>query len=368
MMEFSVKKNRAEFLFIDCDAPSGHIGFNRIWLRSLCRTGNVSVTTVMPAVFFTGIMSHADFSGVENIAVPEWLCKPALTGLQWRLFSILRLLWIRFHVRMSAYDCVLFSSFDTLSFFCCSLFMRKRCGLVCHNNIKQTADHRIAAFCFRIVSKRHRIIVLEDYIKSFLEKRNIARNVVVIHHGCPTPFVEDSCRAVPLWFDELRKKYRKIIFSPSVTSTGTFWESFLNDPSSARILESGDVVFVVRTSADYPVRKGFFPVKERLSDTEYAAVFSASDAILIAYPPSFAYRTSAVLYEALANRKVLLICSNPAMDPYRPIVGEDVFFDDAASLWEIIGRMDDRTDGNRSIPEEIKVPEIYEKMMERQEK
>ncbi len=355
-----MKRNKTEILFVDYDAPAGHVGFNRIWLRSLCREEKAAVTTVMPADFFNRILSCSDFPAVKNISLPGCLCKPSLKGVLWRFFSILRLLWIRRHIRLDAYDCVLISSFDTLSFFLGASFMRKRCCLVCHNNIKQVAEHRIANFCFRMLSRKHRIIVLEDYIKSFLEQRNIAHNVSVIHHGCPQPFGEDSSCAVPPWFDDLRKKYRKIIFSPSARSTGSFWHDFLKDPEFIRLLECGDFVFVARTSADHPVRRGFYPVKTRLSDAEYAAIFSASDAILIAYPPSFAYRTSAVLYEALANRKNVLIYSNPAMDPYRAIVGDDVFFDEASGLCALIDGMDEPGHGMTPvIPEEVKTPRIY---------
>ena len=359
-----MKRNRIEFLFIDFDAPAGHVGFNRIWLRSLCREEEVTVTTVMPADFIDRIMSDSDLPCIKNIALPKCLCKRSLQGLPWRIFSIFRLLWIRIHVRLRSYDYVLITSFDTISFFFGSLFMRKRCCLVCHNNIKQVAEHRMADFCFRRLSGKHQIIVLEDYIKTFLEERNISHNAVVVHHGCPQPFGEDSCRAVPRWFDDLRKKYKKIIFSPSATSTGSFWNDFLKDPDFVRFLDRSDSVFVVRTSADYPVRKGFFPVKNRLSDAEYAAVFSASDAILIAYPSSFVYRTSAVLYEAIANRKELLVYSNPAMIPYRAIVGEDVFFDDTVGLCAILnGISKNNQEMTRFIPEEVKTPRIYSGIM-----
>ena len=323
-----------KILYLDFDAPTGHVGFNQIWLNALAETGQFEITLCVPEAYGKRLRVPP---GVKEVPIPGSFLDN-LTGRWRRLLSIFRFLWVRRHLALKEYDTILIASFDSIAFYIAALFLREECCLVCHNNIQKARERKLTGFCFRRLGRKHRFIVLEEYMRTFLVNDFHCPEVTVIHHGFPPPFdAHRAERACPEWLQTLRHTHKGIIFVPSMSSCSpAFREFLLHDREFRSFLQEHHLAVVIRTPEAQDNTPEVIWLHRRLESDEYAAVFLASDLILLPYSNQFSCRVSAVLLEAFANRKKLLLPAIPAFEIYRSHLSESCYFTDYATLSEKI--------------------------------
>lgn len=299
-------------LYIDSDAPVGHLNFNRIWLKALCKE-NIELTLCLPRL----LHDKLGVSKTKNIAIiPDFLYTKK-KKIIWHIYSFIRYIWLLFQVRFRQYDVVIFSSFNTVPFCIASFFLRKKCYLVCHNNIQIATQKKIVKFAFRFIGRRHTFIVFEEYIKAFLENAWSCPHVVMIHHG----FVEPQQTAVgAIGLPDSVQRFsqgKTILFMPSLSSTSQlFLRALVNHSGFARFLQEHNCV-VIHKGCQVVSSGLFFSLSQRLSDDDYNALLMGSDIVLLPYDPAFNYRVSAVLFECIINHKKCIVSNIDAFVYYK---------------------------------------------------
>ena len=124
-----------KILYVDTDAPIGHVNFNRIWLSALTKY-SIDLTTCLPKDYYDKINIRTN-----NIPIPSCICR-GKGPVFWRIFSVLRLIWLRFAVNTKEYDAVVFSFFENTTFaLVLRLFSFGNFYCVCHSNLEQARNN-----------------------------------------------------------------------------------------------------------------------------------------------------------------------------------------------------------------------------------
>lgn len=311
------------FLYIDPFSFEGHVNFNKIHIEALRRCG------FQPDFVFKE--GYGRLLGEPNVVYeyPARLYNHD-SGNKWRVSQYRILRDIMRHVDMDSYDRIFLSAYETFSV----LFTGFPSSfLVNHDNIQ---NNKIKLWGIRALAGKHVHIALLRQSLEFLKEMGCSDSYFV-NHGLIEPYPAEP-----------RDGGQRIsIFSPSAESSD---EPFINemilDDALNGILEEKNVRISIRSNNLRSGRKNIEVLGRRLSDEEYRRRFMASDYILIAYPESFEYRVSAVLMEALACGKRILVRDIPAMSEFRDMIGAGNYFSDISELSECIRRLEARREND----------------------
>lgn len=315
-------------IFIDPWSPMGHINFNRNYVKAL-RRSNCEVVCVFKK-------NYAKYIGLtsEDLALelPLFLYKlDKYGGLGFRFGMLLRLIYIRFKLHFTNYDIVMFSSYEEISFFFSGI--HHKCYLICHTNL-ESFHNIIKRFFLKAISKKHRFIVFENYIKEFLKREGI-NNAIRVEHGLPEPYDNDN--------EYLRNKYpgyTYYLYSPSLASVDhVLLQNLFQNREFVDFLRKNNILFLVRSHVSHPVLSNICCLTERLSISEYEKYFLSSDIILMPYTLNFNNRVSGIFFECVANNKKCVMRNIEALKTYQDRIAYNAYFENTQSLIEVLNNL-----------------------------
>lgn len=320
-----------KLLFIDTDSSFGHVPFNAAWLAKLSETPNVRIDLVGRTGYFDKI-KPPQVETVRRIPHALYLSKD-WGGFINRLFMWFRYVYVGLTSKLSTYDYVIFSNYDEIVLF--FIHIRHRVFLVEHSLSK--LDNSVKLFFFRLLSKRCRHIVFNEYIAGRITDLGIARPVIV-KHGLAAPFSPQP-RALLSTIDSRfrRDDFARILFCPSFSSSDTgFLTRLVADERFLNFIEKNGILFVMKCRK-LPLHgliksKNILVLSFLLSIEQYNALFMHSFALLIAYPGQFKYRISNVLNECISNNKLCFMSDIAALRYYSKYIRYPYYFSDVQEL------------------------------------
>ena len=312
----SMKK---KVLFVDHVSGLGHVNFNRIYINALLAQG-----FDVKLALSKSLAAHMEYDeSLYAVKIPDIYTRKSPLWRRVRFF--LQLLYIKMMVNVKPYDLILFSAYDELTF---SLFdFSKPVYVVNHGNVKGLSN-RLKRTCLLRISGRCTQVVFNQHMKDEFLRYGIT-NVRVVSHGCMPPFVLDTNVDLSLISSKLDDETCKVLFFPSDSSGDIrFLQEMLNNNALLSYLQERNMLLVVKSTKVYCQHDNVVVIKTYLSQSVYQALFLRSNVILIAYPNSFVFRVSGVLFECLGNNKSVLIKNIPALKIYEGYFEESPFFED----------------------------------------
>lgn len=318
----SMKK---KILFVDHVSGLGHVNFNRIYIDALLAQG-----FDVKLALSKSLAAHMEYDeNLYAVKIPDFYTTHSPLWRRVRFF--LQLLYMKMVVNVKPYDLMFFSAYDELTF---SLFhFSKPIYVVNHGNIRGL-DNKLKKMCILRISRRCTQVVFNQYMKEAFVRYGI-ENVEIISHGCRPPFEPKAGVDLSTLSSKLTDANCKVLFFPSDSSADVaFLEKMLDDEILLSYLQKENILFVVKSTKIHSRHSNVLVVNTYLPQPVYQALFLRSDVVLIAYPESFVYRVSGVLFECLANGKNVLIKDIPALRIYEGYFGKSPFFRDEIELLE----------------------------------
>ena len=281
-------------LFLDPVCLEGHVNFNKIHLLSLMST----------------------FDDVDCCFVKGYTDELNIKDCNLKMLKSLRL--VKRNINLSLYDIIIISCYDEISLW---LSHFPRSFIINHNNLSKM-NHWFKRLCYKRICDKHVNIVLNDNSFNYLKSKGV-ENIVKVVHGLMLPY------------KSVKKENDKfVLFTPSPNSTDKlFTESIIKDKRFINWLEDNDAVFILRGNYRSDSNR-IKVITGRINFEKYKNLLMTSNCLYIAYPPSFKYRVSAVVLEAIANKKNCVLREIEDFREYENIYGSQIYFHNVETLIE----------------------------------
>lgn len=310
-------------LYIDPFSSSSHANFNRMHIEAIRK-----VTKDIHFVFKENYWKEVGVQVTEVCyAIPSSYFGKNKGGLINRFYMCLVLWKIRQNVPLNQYDKIIFAAYEEISLF--FAFYTVPLYLINHNNIS-TLNNRVKRFFFKKISRRNTHIVLEPYIKDYLQSIGIPK-IEVVRHGLIAPYSISSSQT------DNSLLYKKYIFSPSMQSVDNkFVKELVGNKSFLTYLEKHNLFLVLRSKTLSTSSPNIKILSHYMSKEEYIAYFLHAAIIILIYPQSFRYRISGALLEAISCGKETLMSDIKAFRQYESLFGLNAYFSTSNQLMQCI--------------------------------
>ena len=284
-----------KILFVDAVCWKEHIAYNKYWLIALNE-----IQKPYDTAFVKGYDKYLRdcFCGGKNIEISANFGNSGYVNnlkFLWRLF---------FKIHLRSYRYIIFSSINKLAFICSPFFFVSRALLVSHT--WQSTITPLYRMLLNVITWRHKLIVLDQFISDFLQANKIEATVI------PHPInIEES----NVNYSFLQNNI--VVFAPSKSTDVAQVEQWFHDKTLNDWLKSHHVYMYVRNKI---YNKSFSNIAfstDYLESQQYHKLFNSAYIILIAYPQTFTNRVSNVFYEAIGKRKRILLLQGTHLDKYR---------------------------------------------------
>lgn len=308
--------NNMKILYIDPVCLPGHDIFNRLQISALKK-----LPCEIHYCVVAGCKERLKFEISDIVyGIPDKLCRLNRGGIIYRMGMYNTFRWIKHNILLNQYDNIIISCYDEIALalakFPRSYIINHRCKL----------NHFLKRYCFKIISRKHIHIVLEQYIKDYFIKLG-CKNIEVVAHGLIEPY--DITPKEIIWM----KSYNFLVSSLSVTSIDkSLIRELIHAEPVNEWFKNNNALFFIKGLYDLTNQSNIKISTEWLSVATYQQILLRSDAILICYPPTFRYRVSGILLEAIANHKSVIIRDLPAFEQYRTFLDKSCFFDSVESF------------------------------------
>lgn len=317
---------RKKILYIDPFYQTGHSDFNNGYIKALRETG-----ATLHFVVVKGYEKHLNIAEDEVLyKIPAFLERTDFGGLGNRICHLIALFLIRLKIRFSDYDKVFFSNFDEISFYFSGI---KNAIVVPHINISESSN-KVKSFFLNKVLQKNTCIAFNQSISDYLSQKG---NYKIMEQplGLPEPIRSKQKANFAAKEQQLindLSAYNKILFSPSAQSSDTeFIQKLIDDAAFLAMLKNENIAFVAKGNFTSQ-NENIIMINYYLSTDLYQYLFLKSDCILLAYPESFQYRVSAVLFECFANNKRCLVPSTEVFKSYEKHFCYQPYFSNANDL------------------------------------
>ena len=298
----------AKILYLDLRCPIGHINFNNIYLNAFLSKG-VELDIVLPRTYMSKLSLMK--TGYKYYEVPSSLESNNRSSLKNRLAILKYQNFLRVHFDLNSYDLIFVSSFDNIA--AVFSFFPRHTLFVCHNNLSFAYSNYLHRFALKLIGAKYKFAVFNKSMFDFMDCLRV-KNVFTIFHGFPLPYSSSKT-----------KKDFDYIFLPSSYS--------LDMSIVSEILTEDFNDFLINTGKKLILKSD---LKSNLSNIDIIASYIETEeyqkllvncwAVLIPYDSSFRYRTSGVLMEAIANKKIVLIRDIPSFDEFKNIAVKGLFY------------------------------------------
>lgn len=227
-------------------------------------------------------------------------------------------LLVSFRCLFIKYDKVIFFTFDTLSFYIVTLFIKKPIYLFHHNNTDQLNDPK-KNFLFRLYSNRVNHIVFDGYIKDYLLSKNVHDNLIhVLPHPLPIHSFKTSC----ILGDDLRK-----FIGLGHENDSTLISDIVNYELHNHVLEKNNIKLVLRVkyNFDFDVPKSITIISDYLSREDYEQLYHSAFGVLVLFKESYRYRYSGTIVDALDLKKVVVGRDIPVVRSFSKLYPKSCF-------------------------------------------
>lgn len=281
--------NRKKILIYDYLFVQGHMHPNMHYINLLSNNYDVYVASI------NGYFNC--FSENNNIKIIDIYTRFSVRELRKkRRYQIQVSAAISKAARKNAINHILFLSYDTPSFFISRLFYKRGCMLVIqeHNNIDRLKQRKIELWMYKSFANKTKHIVYEKFMKESLV-RNYAVNEKMIFVLPRAKYAYNICRT--------QKKYSAIGLSGS--NDMLFVDKIIHYAEKNAAHLKG-INILLKTSGNFSGNAIVKIINKRVTDEEYEELFNSTRIILDPLPSTFEYRMSAVLFEGLSSRKIII--------------------------------------------------------------
>lgn len=290
-------------LFIDSESFEQHLNYNVMQIEALNK-----LTTDISFIFKKG---YAKKLGIHHnyINIPKCLYCNLSNSFFNRLLMLCRYWYIIFRMinKFHKYDSIVISYYDQIPFYFAQLFP-KNTYLINHINIAEIYRSKFKRFLFKKISKRYNQIVMDKMSMEYLKSLGI-NNVHIVNHGIVKPYeLNYSCEE------------HNIIFCPSATSVdGQLMESIISDSEFIDLLKLNDYKLIIKGNYVASLNETVVIIDRFLDENEYKNLILCSKIIFLPYSKNFVFRASGVLFEGIANNKIIVARSIPSLMQYNKI-------------------------------------------------
>lgn len=315
-------------LLIDPLCYKGHINYNAGIIRALSHYYDCDI--IVNEFFYDQLSAkginkekfiyvYSDEWNIESLSKNN---KKIFYHIAYRLYFV-KLLFEVYRVKKN-YDAVFITCVDIYSYAFLSWLLGNNIYVVDHG-IGSLVDNKMYRFAWKVTSKHTNIIVLEEFIKQMVMKVLSRSNVYVVKHPLPEKRQEVN--------HQESNKTHYLIFAPSASND----ESFLHKLSESVIPST---ISIVAKSNSFEFHNGIVKIYNKyLPKSEYDYLLNNADYILLPYEPSYNYRISAIMFEALCIGKPILLHNNNTLNNYSEIFrGRVQLFEDVDDMLGKIGR------------------------------
>lgn len=287
-----------KILLVDILSPIGHINYNKGLIRALqndcyevsfCAAEIIVEKVRQVYLVNTYVIPNELF--LSSMGNTSRILRPFI----WRkrLYK-----WLNGKIEFfNEYDYVLFTSSEPVVLACLSHKFSKRNGFVDHG-IGKVGTSLLYRVCYKyFLNKNTDIIVLEEYISSYISSV-LKKKICVVYH----PVFTKELGSV----ERFHSSCPRIVFAPSGGNDPNFIDELIKHETEL----PSDIRIVLRSSKRSFKSDKLFVYCEYLGEQEYYECMQKAAAILIPYESSYNYRTSAIFFEAISNRIPVLIYAN----------------------------------------------------------
>lgn len=294
-------------LYVDITSPIGHKNYNYRILSFISKMADVDVA------FKKDYLIEFDKESINKIfSIPKEYFPDNLhtSKMGSRLFKIVYRLnyyksmkCIEEIIKKNNYDIVFFSSIEVISF-CLSTLNPKTKYVFVDHAITEIEKNKTKRFFWKRINKNIDVIVMENYIKDFLENKIGIRNkVCLLKH--PLPDIEHYKSSKS---DEINEKF---IYAPSGSNDEEFVNYLLKNENLIK-----DFKIVIKSKKINYNSPNLYIFNSRISESEYYNLMLNCSFVLLPYDDDYNYRVSGVFYEAIQFDKMVLLNSNNSLEFY----------------------------------------------------
>lgn len=301
LIKLSIKNFMKKILYIDPISLNGHIAFNSIYINTFSNIENVSVDFSFKQNYASNFLLPEDSLLFE---IPlDFYSQISNRFISRRIIFIRVLNYLKKNILFDNYDFVILSNYEEISLF--FSFIKTKLYLINHHNL-QGLDNKVKLFFFRLISKKNVQVVFTNSMKEYLNQKSI-KAVKVVSHGLLKPFKKTKKKIN----DILGLNFENYIFIPSVASCNDkFISNLIKDEFFlTKLIETNTVLIIKNKPAVVEKFKhnNIYYLNTYLSRDDYETLFIESRFIFLPYSNEFKNRVSGVLFEAIANNKLLIL-------------------------------------------------------------
>lgn len=285
---------KKKILYVDLFSPRGHYNFNKIYLKAINNIPDVSVDVLFAKDFIEGMELERSMY-VNSYVYNEYNSRKTdlFHKILWRIYQFSRLFYCKRLIRKNKYDYVFFSTFDEVTFSMMGVLKRNVIA-VYHQDANHLLSSSLIIRCMQYIAKRVHVIALNKAYSELLNKEGI-RNIFVPHG-----FLQVNT-------DE--NKGKRSIFVPINDAVDLDVVQKLVSADFSNLLMKLNVTMTIKNISGLSNEFPNINITERyIPKEDYNRLFATSELILLPYDrKEYRYRTSAMLFEAIANQKYVAI-------------------------------------------------------------
>ncbi len=200
------------------------------------------------------------------------------------------------------------ASFDTISLFFGSLFFSKKQNvfLIHHNNVDHL-NNFFKRMMFKFYKRKFKHIVIEEFIKERLSEvaKINKQNIYCINHPMKINGENDYLVSEKITCSGLSNSNDEI-----------FIQHIYEQENKKQLLKYYNIYVIFKSSSKLTDIDNIKFINGFISENEYNEYRKNSKFCILCYPKNFLYRTSGVLINTFAQRKIVLGSNNPIFNYY----------------------------------------------------
>lgn len=335
----------SRILVIDPVSPFGHEAFVRKQILRFLELG-FAVDMVAAEGYFSNLQLP---SCVKLLPVQaSYFQSSGSIGSRLQEMRLLRMLKRR--AESGDYDFVVLTAFDEIALYFSGL--KERLVLVAHATVA-ALDHPVKRIFVKQVAQRAKLVVFHEFIKRRCGEFGIF-NVSVEPQGLPPAFERNADDIAKLGAIDARLasgSFRHIVFVPAGSKYGhSLMADAEGNPRMQKLLTEHQVLLVIKGNHPQSTHSNVLHLGPHLEKEQFRALFMISTCVVLAYPGSFIYRSSAQLFECFGNSKPCLLSNIESFQVYGRHFNYDPFFSDIDGLMAGIERVCSLEAGTAAAP------------------
>lgn len=296
--------NQMKLLFMEPVSFSNHYNYNFGILRNMPEYVRIDICAAKNYIK-KGVIRYKNYYEIPDSCIYTYDSHRKFNQLYLRRKILSALLWAKSRIHFEKYDVILFGYTESITFYFVCRHLPGKVLYIDHE-IGATVKSKVKRWFIRRVNERYELIVFEEYIKAFLERHaKLTQPVRIVHH--PLPQIRQRAPV-----KENMQSRDTLLFGPAYSNDESFAEYIFKNrsrlPKDCRIvLKSRNISYEGRNLKLFT---------GRITDDEYRSGMEECSAVLLPYGKDYNFRTSGVFYEAVQNKKPVILFADNTMKYY----------------------------------------------------